>query len=387
MNKTKQFECGFLSSGIWIGPGAKNVMPCCHVSKFGDRPSFQDFDSLINHPTLVEMRKQSINGKIPELCSDCVAKEKSGLKSPRFKANRTFTNKGAVKEIIDYSDVEHIYVSLSNICNYKCVMCSGGQSHLIAKEHKLTNPLLMVDDDKFDQFIDVIKKAKNLKNIQVTGGEPFQHKNRLRRLLEHLPKDIYFYMHSNGSFFDKETEELCKMMENFREASVVFSIDGHKNSFEYQRTNGVWNDVLNNITEFNKKIDTTKVTCNLGYTVTCFNVMDIVDFISNYNHLFSRLDFFPIRKPSEYVIGMLSQDKVIETYNKIKDFLDNLDEHIRKKIHADEVLVSLKAAIDDPVSNDTIKEFWKRTKYMSEVRGIDLHEKMPELIKNLRSID
>jgi len=389
MTKEKQFECGFLSSGIWIGPGAKNVMPCCHVSKFGNRNSFEEFDSLINHPSLVAVRKEAAQGKIPSICNDCVSKEKDGLFSPRNKANKFFSNKGVVKEIIDYTDVEQIYVSLSNICNFKCVMCSGGQSHLIAKERSadsIRDPLLMVNDDKFEQFIDVIKKAKNLKNIQVTGGEPFQHKIRLRKLLEHLPKDIYFYMHTNGSFFDKETQELCKMMESFREASVIFSVDGYENSFEYQRTNGVWKDVLYNLEQFNKVIDTTKVKPRLGYTVTCFNVIDVVNFIKNYHYLFDRLDFHPIRKPEEYVIGMLNQDTLEKTYDELKNFLQNINDDVKNKIHVKEVLVNLENYINNNVSETNIEQFWKTAKYMTEVRGINLETKLPSLIKKLRTV-
>lgn len=382
-----QFKCGFLSGGIWIGPGAKSVTPCCHITKSSNSMKHENFDSLINHPTLVAMRKQSIKGQIPDGCIGCVNKESNGLFSPRMKANIVFSNKGVVKEYIDYSDVEQVYVSLSNICNYKCVMCSSGQSHLIAKEYKEKNPLLMVSDDKFEDFIDLIKKSKNLKNIQVTGGEPFQHKTRLRKLLTNLPKNVYFYMHTNGSFFDKETEELCKMMENFKEASVNFSIDGHKNSFEYQRTNGVWNDVLQNVINFNKSIDTDKVNCNLSYTVSCFNLLDVLDCIKNYNHLFNQLDFFTINQPSEYVIGMLKQDILEKTYDEFISWQATADPNLKRKIYIDDIVVNLKNTIDNPVDQNTIKDFWHKTEYMRDIRGIDLETKMPELIYMLRSMD
>lgn len=379
-----QFKCGYISSSVWIGPGGRTILPCCYTSKQNSAGySDLEYDSIINHPVLQEIRKAAINGEAHELCENCVIKEQHGLKSPRHKANENFSNQGEVKVEIDYLDLEQVYLSLSNVCNYKCVICSPGQSHLIAKEEKLSNHLHMVNDTEFDDFITLIKEAKNLKFLQLTGGEPFQHKVRLKRILENVQKDIKFYLHTNGSIFD---EQLIKMMEDFTQAQVAFSIDGHKNSFEYQRTNGVWDEVYENIKQFNSKIDTTKVEPVNNYTVTCFNLLDIKDFIENYHPYFGALAFHELKNPHMYNINVLKTEVLEQFQDELTTYYDNLPDEIESKINLKEIWVSIQTAIDNPARDETIDAFWNRAEYMDKVRGISLTEKLPHLLDYIRTV-
>lgn len=381
----EQFKCGYISGAVWIGPGARTILPCCFTdNKNTTGYSNVDYSNLVNHPTLVDIRQQANEGNVHELCKLCVKKEQDGIKSARIKSNHAFKNQGNIKVNIDYSDIEQIYLSLSNICNYKCVICSPGQSHLIAKEQKFKNPLQMISDENFDSLLKMLQEANNLEYFQVSGGEPFQHKARLRKILNNVSKNIIFYMHTNGSIFDNEVVEMCKKMENFKSASVCFSIDGHEGSFEYQRTNGVWKDVLENIKKFNQIINTNKVFPTNNYTVTCFNLFDIKDFIENYQTYFHKLAFHELRSPHEYHISLLKEDYLLKAQNELTLYYDGLPSNIKEKVYLKEILVAINNAISNPPSDEIIDKFWRQTEYMKKVRGISLEEKLPHLIKCLR---
>jgi MoaA/NifB/PqqE/SkfB family radical SAM enzyme len=383
--KKDQFKCGYISGSIWIGSGATTILPCCFTDN-KNKPGYSNlaYKSLINHPVLVDIRQEANQGKVHELCNMCVKKEKDGLKSARLKSNTLFKNKGNVKVNIDYNDLEQIYLSLSNICNYKCVICSSGQSHLIAKEEKLKNPLKMISDKDFDKLLEIIKEANNLQYFQVSGGEPFQHKARLKKVLNNITKNVNFYMHTNGSIFDDEVIEICKIMEGFKSAIVSFSIDGHRESFEYQRTNGVWTEVFNNIKKFNQIIDTNKVFPTNNYTVTCFNLLDIQDFIENYHPYFHKISFHELTSPSAYHIRMLTEEHLIQTQIKLKTFYHNLSSDIKNKIYLEEIFVAIKSALNNPPDKETIDEFWRKAEYMNKIRGISLEEKLPHLLEHFR---
>jgi len=380
-----QFECGYMSSAVWIGPGATSILPCCYTSKAADRNKHRDMGDILNHQNLLDVRRDAMKGIAHEFCLDCVYKEKNGMRSPRLEANKFFANKGKVKEYITEEDIEHIYFSLSNLCNFKCVICSSGQSHLIAKEEKIQNPLMQISDAGFDKLLAILDKAKNLKKLQISGGEPFQHKKQLKKVLSAVPKDINFYLHTNGSILDDETIELCKIMETFYKSSVSFSIDGWKNSFDYQRTNGEWYSVRNNLQRFNDLIDMDKVWSVNNYTVTCFNLLDIPEFTLENKKFFKRMYYYELKKPSEYHISMLKDEYLEKAKKGILEIQKTFTPHeLNYKILLNDIVKAIDLALDNPPSQSMIDAFWKKTKYMEVVRGVSLQYKLPGLIECLR---
>lgn len=122
-------------------------------------------------------------------------------------------------------------------CGYisRAVWIGPGQSHLIAKEQKFKNPLQMISDENFDSLLKMLQEANNLEYFQVSGGEPFQHKARLRKILNNISKNIIFYMHTNGSIFDNEVVEMCKKnIHKLYQNKEIFPDGSHLNKTDWE---------------------------------------------------------------------------------------------------------------------------------------------------------
>lgn len=365
------FRCGYLSGGLWISPDANIVFPCCFTSKTAHKKfKLQSNQSdLFNSQILKDMRESAIKNKPHDLCKDCVYQIKNNIPNPVKSSNKWMNNNGSVKLITKPEDLEILYVSLSNICNFKCVMCTSSQSHLIAREEGLDKPLNMTDDTFFNGLIDLLNKAKNLKRLQVTGGEPFQNKKRLRNILESAPAGIDFHMHTNGSIMDDESIEIIKLMKKFAQSDIGLSLDGTAGAFEFQRTNGVWPEILDNIKYFRKNIKEKNILLNVQYTTTCFNVLDIPNFIDVTNGLIDEYTFHALKWPSEFQIRFVKEEYLLTLLDDLKKY---------SLYDTKEVQDAVQKALVNKPNIQEIEYLWKRIDYMRDVRGISLKEKLPQ---------
>ena len=366
------FKCGWLAGCINIAEKPEiQVMPCCHVDKrdYEMRGKLYNGPDLLNGHTITEMRKSAIQGEPHELCKICVEQEAAGIETPRLWSNKTFANKGIIKEKLEPADIEQIFIKMSNLCNFKCVMCGAGSSHLIAKETQKTNSLIEIDDFYESQLLDLLPKLTNLKTIQVTGGEPLLHKNKNIKILERLPKHVKIEYRTNGSVYD---EDLVKFLKEFDEVEFIVSLDGMNDVLHYQRPNSNWLQIKDNLEKYNNDGFTVKNTV----TVTCFNIHHLPEFIEQTRHLFQYIVFTPIRFPIEYRINMIETDKlqqIVKSLRLVKDPGD-LKRYIR------DIIVNYLEVPDQRI----IDRFWKTADYMKLHRNVDLQTLIPDMYDHYR---
>lgn len=367
------FKCGWLAGGINISENPeKQIMPCCHVDKRNTAINQNIFNGndLINGHTLTEMRKAALRGEPHPLCQLCVTQEKLGIKTPRLRSIETFDNKGIIKEQICPEDIEALYLKLSNLCNFKCVMCSAGSSHLISKEMGYKKNLIEIDNFFETQLLDLLPRMSNLKIIQITGGEPLLHKNKNLSILERLPKTVKIEYRTNGSVYDDTVVEALK---KFADVELIVSLDGIDNVLHYQRPNSNSDTILRNIAAYknnNFKITNTQ-------TVTCFNIHQLAYFIEQTKHLFNFMVFTPIRFPIEQRINLINANKLQTIIQELRG-LDH-DPGDLKNFLTD---ISTNA-FDDP-EDYIIEKFWKTVEYMKANRGVDLLALIPEMYEHYR---
>ena len=366
------FKCGWLAGCINIAEKPEiQVMPCCHVDKrdYEIRGKLYNGKDLINGHTLTEMRQSAIKGIPHELCKICVEQEAAGIDSPRLRSNRFFKNKGIIKEKLDPVDVEVIFIKMSNLCNFKCVMCGAGSSHLIAKENQPKNSLIEIDDFYEEQLLDLLPKMKNLWMIQVTGGEPLLHKNKNLKILEKLPRHVRVEYRTNGSVYD---EDLVKFLKEFDQVEFIVSLDGIGDVLHYQRPNSNWEQIKVNLEKYNSDNFLVKNT----QTVTCFNIHQLPEFIDSTRHLFHYMCFTPIRFPIEYRINMIRPEKLQSIIKSLKTIVEpgDLKNYIKD---------ITKNYLDTP-DQKTIDKFWKTAEYMKKYRNVDLQQLIPEMYNHYR---
>ena len=237
------------------------------------------------------LREQFLAGKQPETCRKCWREERSGRTSKRM---HTLDR---LKHMI--SDTEEwtaaakplmfLDLKLGNICNLKCRICGSWSSSTFATE-ELAN--LGPDQDKKSSFHytmlrqgawprenpvfwqELAAVADQIQYLEFTGGEPFmiaEHFELLRSLVSAgLAPNIEIHYNTNGTQFPVDAEFVWQ---HFKTVEIAFSIDDVGDRFEYQRTNAVWSEVVENIAKFRElRRHLPNIQLQVCSTVNVFNV-------------------------------------------------------------------------------------------------------------------
>ena len=399
------FECPHLSKSIWIGPGREKVYPCCYTTKGIEYPRVEYTDDVLNHPVLVDMRRSALKGEIPELCSTCVRVEKEVGFGPRLKNQVYFTDGATVKEYVTPQDIEWVYISIDNVCNYKCIMCSPYQSHLIAKEYKLTQrhdgpTHYTYTEERYDKLIDMLSQMHNLKWVQISGGEPFYQRDSLKKLLDCLPKHINISsLHTNGSLYDTE---LLDVLAQFNSVSLAWSIDGMGQGYNATRIKGDWETVRDNFIRFSNEYRSKKFESHINATINCFNLDTTLDLINDYSHYFDHMALFPVRHPTWLKFHHLDPQFLRQQQTRLNDWYQlQMSYKIKERmsgvrpegmikyttIHIKQLNVEIEDAIKNRPTAREIDNFKQNIAYMKKQREADICSVVPHLVEHLTSLN
>ena len=274
------------------------VRPCCLAetelrddtgTKFNLATA--EFATIQRSQDMQLLREQFLAGKQPETCRKCWREERSGRTSKRM---HTLDR---LKHMI--SDTEEwtaaakplmfLDLKLGNICNLKCRICGSWSSSTFATE-ELAN--LGPDQDKKSSFHytmlrqgawprenpvfwqELAAVADQIRYLEFTGGEPFmiaEHFELLRSLVSAgLAPNIEIHYNTNGTQFPVDAEFVWQ---HFKTVEIAFSIDDVGDRFEYQRTNAVWSEVVENIAKFRElRRHLPNIQLQVCSTVNVFNV-------------------------------------------------------------------------------------------------------------------
>ncbi len=242
-------------------------------------------DAFINHPYLLERRREKLDGLRHKDCFSCIILEDKGLMSSRTGAEpftqwmNTQTGENKSFDEIKYKKEEKylradqpelLEIALSNQCNYKCVYCSDDFSTEWEREsvkfgdrskesmHRNTTTKPEAFDEYFWLWFDKIKKT--LKRIIFIGGEPLVNKNFLHYLEEinrRTPKDLSIHekpiiqIISNFGIPVKKFNEFLDTVEELSKNYIVHlevSGESFDKKTEYIRAGANWHIMVENIT-------------------------------------------------------------------------------------------------------------------------------------------
>jgi len=231
-----------------------HVTPCCVMpSTMGFRPK-KGIKNYLNSPELAKLKEDLKNGIKSEHCKTCWMQEGYGTHSHR----KTTLAKG---EKLD--KIEAIHVRSTNVCNFKCRICSPDLSSAWQAENKKHNLYKqkyfqssitdihdnLLDDDEYCK--ELFTLLKSVRQINMSGGEPLTCNTTLKffeRCREYNITNTNIAINSNLSKLHYKNHYWLDEFKDFR-VTITVSWDGFGKQMEYHRTGLNWKKSLQNFKE------------------------------------------------------------------------------------------------------------------------------------------
>lgn len=246
--------------------------PCCVYTE----PQTSDSpDAYWKSEHLKTIRKQLLDGKFPSGCSLCKyhKSQNSYVQSTQFDIMHFYN---PVDVNVDVGNITGLPVAVeykpTNRCNLMCRMCRPSDSDMIekeAKKHQLSN---FYNDYQYPKIeagiVEEYIIKNNIKNVYVLGGETALDSKAIT-FLEKLDKNIFIQSTTNATTLNKKYTSL------FKDIHLVISIDGVNSTYEYIRTNAIWNNTEKNILHI-LNVDKPK-SVRFNFVMTPYNIFNLVD--------------------------------------------------------------------------------------------------------------
>ena len=253
-------------------------------------------------------------------------------------------------------------LKLGNICNLKCRICGSWSSSQFAVEEVQFNKeeetrsrfaRTMLQEGAWprqsaDFWNDLDRHLDNIRYIEFTGGEPFmiqEHFQLLQKLVDTgRSNQIEIHYNTNGTQYPEQAESIWQ---HFKHVEIAFSIDDVEQRFEYQRSNAIWSEVVDNLKKFkDMKNRNTNISLQFCCTVNVFNVY-YLETVANWLE----------QQQFDFIYWNIMHDAY---YFSISTLPDNV-----KKVITDRLLSA-------QVSDSVKQEFIQMTDFMN--RGVSLND-------------
>jgi MoaA/NifB/PqqE/SkfB family radical SAM enzyme len=187
------------------------IAPCCKFTK--QSHSYKQIEEYFMSPDLDKVRQDLMNGVKNANCAKCWIDEDNSGDSLRLISNRTIgkeINAPLLEQIKNpkLSNIKSFDLTLGNICNLKCVMCSPELSSQLLAEVNINQELKTFynkeyrqeefDWPKSEDFVawcnQYLPKAIHIK---FTGGEPFiipWIQDVIERIPDSQKKNVYYIL-------------------------------------------------------------------------------------------------------------------------------------------------------------------------------------------------
>lgn len=285
----------------------------------------ESIESILRGETITQLRQDMLND-VPN--KNCVACQTQSAVDDGYHFLKDHYNSKIMFEDVDYTDptnfdLRFIDLHWSNVCNLRCVMCNPEQSSLIAKDENITVPL--VDPENIKTITNLIlQKQDNIKEIYLSGGEPFyipQNVTLFERLEnKNIPVRINTNMHWH------KNNKLFKILQSFNNVQLTMSADATHEKFEYIRTGSNWKTFIDNFVYVK---DNTDFDLRVNMIFSIINVIDVPDNISYWYHgkNVKDLTLNLLTHPKELVSRNYPQDKKQSIIDRLLDVKKTIPEH------------------------------------------------------------
>ena len=390
--------CPYAFKGLAIEPNS-GVKPCCRydTSKDWNVPNTNLLSTpvdALDSDLFSNIRSKMERGKPISGCWKCYKEEEQIGKSMRTNAIKQFKKYKTSKYSVG---LEYLELMVGRQCNLKCRTCGPYLSTSWDEDLKKSVEIkkLFFGSKMFDRFDEMVAspstnksiltfakdECKQLKEIKITGGEPFLQ-DELIIFLDNLvnwdfAKNITLEIFTNCSFFPKE--KYRSMLKSFKKVIIRLSLDAIGTKAEYIRKKSDWNKTLKVATfwkEYAKENKNIKIA--ISHTISILNILHYKEFISWAIDLFGHtflIDVNPVHSP-KYLCPYNFSDKVKQTlHNSLEQQQIELEKKYSTLRCEKYVYMYIKKlqnylkTTNTLASNDTLQQFKQVNKSLDHVRN------------------
>jgi MoaA/NifB/PqqE/SkfB family radical SAM enzyme len=229
------------------------ITPCCIADNNYPLGNYLTEKVDFNSASLVELRKNMLDGVPVPHCTSCYKREQANLPSLRQLLNKKFDKfiPASPTPTAEFK-LRHLDIRLNNVCNLKCRMCSGQFSNRIAHEDKMiwgTTQYLTTSNQPDDKLLPLVQEQiENVESIYFAGGEPLinnSHYKILQFLIDKNKLSVEIKYNTNFSILRYQSHNIIDYWKKFSNVNVGASLDLIGPAANYVR-NGVEYSVLEN---------------------------------------------------------------------------------------------------------------------------------------------
>jgi len=156
-------------------------------------------------------------------------------------------------------------------------MCQPSQSSLIAKDEGVT--ITPVTKDTISEITEmIVKNQYKIREIYLSGGEPFYIPQNVELLKKLSNKDVPIRINTNMHW--NENNRLFKILKTFNNVNLTMSVDALHEKFNYIRNGAEWEVFIKNF-QYIKKNTNFDIRIN-----TIFSVMNADDLCANIKYFY-----------------------------------------------------------------------------------------------------
>jgi MoaA/NifB/PqqE/SkfB family radical SAM enzyme len=376
-----------------------NVKPCCmstlkYTTEDGaatlNKGSILNFWNSKSRTKMIDDLNNGI--QIPE-CTACWKEEHSGKESKRIRDNQIYKDKQVTADMLPVV----LDLSMGNLCNIKCRICSPGHSTpWVIEESKVqfpNDPKKYTNWVRWDSFKesydyenkffwdDIEELLSNAERFDFAGGEPFyieKHWNIVKKCVDNgWSKNQHIHYNTNGTIYP---EKYIDLLNQFKIVDIQVSSDGVGKKFEYMRHPANWKtseEVIDKLCAVRDNSDTTWL-IGVCLSVSAFNVFD---FFETYEHYASK--------------GVRIYVNVVHDHHGVRVLPDNLKtivinrlRQLQSKYNAQQWQKECNMIcnyLENTNYNDNDwREFWRELKMRDAIRKESFEETFPEYFEEIK---
>lgn len=359
--------------------GYADYAPCCVSEKSQhSMPAEQYWTS----DEMRDIRSKLLNGEWPSSCNYCERKHIKGLRNDTVHWDNLYERDTLTINVDTGNSTNRpLYLDYrpSNICNLKCRMCVPNASSKIEEEIN-ANPHLgkwRKAHNRQLQYIDELTEylsTTELKQIKILGGEPTLDENVIALLENIIDNSIVLpelRFTTNGTNLNARFK---RIMQQFTDIHVCYSVDGTDDTYNYIRTNANWTKTKKQIEENYRT--TLQHARHSGFNVvlmpySMYNLTSLLDwFYELYTQgyeFYVNFDDSDIYYTSMSAILPADMNQFIDA---VRDWIDTADPLFVKRIDGIDRLLPLLQSVEH--NSDHYTAFIKYNNELDAVRGTQL---------------
>ena len=296
------------------------IAPCCKFTK--PSHSYKQIEEYFMSSDLDKVRQDLLNGVKNANCAKCWTDEDNSGDSLRLISNRTIAKeiKAPLSEQIKnpkLSNIKSFDLTLGNICNLKCVMCSPELSSQLLAEVNLNPELKPFYNKEYSQKEFDWPKSKDFVawcdqylpqaiHIKFTGGEPFiipWIQDVIERIPDSQKKKCILHFTTNLTVLN---HKLFNCFSKFKEVWISVSVEGSGKTHEYLRFGHSWDVLTDHIAQI-KEMTLDNVMLKINHVVQSPSYQSIIEMTEFFDS--KKLAIHPIllSGPKHFQLSSLSE--------------------------------------------------------------------------------